>query len=65
MEANNLLENTTKYNNQETEINNTKNTILFGLGPHAKRIYFNLLKENNILLHILRSEERRVGKECM
>ncbi len=53
MEANNLLENTTKYNNQETEINNTKNTILFGLGPHAKRIYFNLLKENNILLHIL------------
>ena len=33
--------------------NQSKNTILFGLGPHAKRIYFNLLKENNIPLRIL------------
>lgn len=40
---------------------NTKNTILIGLGPHAKRIYLNLIKRNSInLVYIveLRSNEQ-------
>lgn len=46
MRPDNLSEDTIQHNKQ-------RNTILFGFGPHAKRIYFNLLKENNIPLHIL------------
>ncbi|MEG2310829.1 MAG: Gfo/Idh/MocA family oxidoreductase, partial [Clostridia bacterium] len=43
-----------KLNNKcENKIGNEKNTILFGFGPHAKRIYINLLKENNLPLDIL------------
>ena len=44
---------------------NYKNTILFGVGPHSKRIYLDLIKQNNIKLRIvvdLKSKEFELRK---